>query len=108
MKTLASENEAVDPGRKKMKDRATILGCANAYGSHRMKLTLLGKEVKKNLKKLKFKMAILLMDNAPVHPDVETLQDENITCIFMTPNTTAILQPVDKSVIESMERRYRI
>ncbi|GBN39006.1 hypothetical protein AVEN_179668-1 [Araneus ventricosus] len=28
-KTLAAENEVVAPGRKKMKVRATILGCAN-------------------------------------------------------------------------------
>ncbi|GBM94538.1 Jerky -like [Araneus ventricosus] len=42
-KTLATENEAVAPGRKKMKGRATILGCANASGSHRVKRSLVGK-----------------------------------------------------------------
>ncbi|GBM83748.1 hypothetical protein AVEN_189711-1 [Araneus ventricosus] len=99
-----------------MKDRMTFLGCANASGSHRVKLTLVGKskkprcsnninktalpvhymhqesvwlnsslfsewfhdcfvpEVKKNLKKLKLKKAILLMDNSPALPDVETLK----------------------------------
>ncbi|GBN47367.1 hypothetical protein AVEN_272617-1 [Araneus ventricosus] len=36
-------------------------------------------EVKKNLKELKLKKAILFMDNAPAHPDVETLKAENIT-----------------------------
>ncbi|GBO09966.1 Jerky -like [Araneus ventricosus] len=64
-------------------------------------------EVKKNLKKLKLKKAILLMDNVPAHPDVETLKAENITCIFIPRNTTAILQPMDQGVIESMKRRYR-
>ncbi|GBN83483.1 Jerky -like [Araneus ventricosus] len=64
-------------------------------------------EVKKNLKKLKLKKAVLLMDNAPAHPDVETLKAENITCKFMPPNTTAILQPMDKGIIESMKRCYR-
>ncbi|GBN47366.1 Jerky [Araneus ventricosus] len=34
--TLDAENEAVAPGRKKMKDRVMILGCANASGSHRV------------------------------------------------------------------------
>ncbi|GBO09965.1 hypothetical protein AVEN_235132-1, partial [Araneus ventricosus] len=42
-KTLAAEYEAVVPCRKKMKNRATILGCANASGSHSVKLTLVGK-----------------------------------------------------------------
>ncbi|GBM94507.1 Jerky -like [Araneus ventricosus] len=42
-KTLAAENEAVAPGRKKMKDRVTILGCANDSGSHRVKLSLVRK-----------------------------------------------------------------
>ncbi|GBM40870.1 Jerky -like [Araneus ventricosus] len=45
-KTWAAENEAVAPGRKKMKDRVTILGCANASGSHRVKLPLVGKSKK--------------------------------------------------------------
>ncbi|GBN55967.1 Jerky -like [Araneus ventricosus] len=120
-----------------MKDRVSILGCANTSGSHRVNLTLVGKsktprcfknisttalpvhymfqesarmnssffsewfhdcfvpKVKKNLKKLKLKKAILLMDNAPAHPDVETLKAESITCIFLPPNTTAILQSMD-------------
>ncbi|GBM86661.1 Jerky -like [Araneus ventricosus] len=64
-------------------------------------------ELKKNLKILKLKKAILLTDNALAHPDVETLKAENITCIFLPPNTTAILQPMDQGVIESMKRRYR-
>ncbi|GBO35289.1 hypothetical protein AVEN_29363-1 [Araneus ventricosus] len=47
------------------------------------------------------------MDNAPAHPDVETLKAKNITCISMPPNTTAILQPMNQAVIESLKRRYR-
>ncbi|GBM02166.1 Jerky -like [Araneus ventricosus] len=46
MKSLAAENEAVAPGRKKMKDCVTILGCANASGTHPVKLTLVGKSKK--------------------------------------------------------------
>ncbi|GBM01686.1 Jerky -like [Araneus ventricosus] len=45
-KSLAVENEAVALGRKKMKDRVSILGYANASGSHRVKLTLVGKSKK--------------------------------------------------------------
>ncbi|GBM41260.1 hypothetical protein AVEN_131746-1 [Araneus ventricosus] len=42
-KNLATENEAAAPDQKKMKDRMTILGCANVSVSHRVKLTLVGK-----------------------------------------------------------------
>ncbi|GBO00551.1 hypothetical protein AVEN_22824-1 [Araneus ventricosus] len=42
-KTLTAENEAVAPGRAKMKDRVKILGCPNATGSYPVKLTC-GKE----------------------------------------------------------------
>ncbi|GBN39285.1 hypothetical protein AVEN_274667-1 [Araneus ventricosus] len=42
-RTSAAENEVVGPGWKTMKDPVTILGCANASGSHRVKLTLVGK-----------------------------------------------------------------
>ncbi|GBO02282.1 hypothetical protein AVEN_27097-1 [Araneus ventricosus] len=79
-KTLAAENEAVAPGRKKMKDRKRFCTLANASGSHRIKLTL---------------------------ESVETLKAENITCIFMPPNRTVILQPMDQAVNESMKRCYR-
>ncbi|GBM40230.1 hypothetical protein AVEN_183546-1 [Araneus ventricosus] len=50
---------------------------------------------------------ILLMDNAPAHSDVETLKAENFTYIFMPPNPTAILQPMEQGMIESMKRRCR-
>ncbi|GBM04897.1 Jerky -like [Araneus ventricosus] len=46
MKTLGAENETAAPGRKKMKDRVTFLGSANASLSHRVKLTLMGKSKK--------------------------------------------------------------
>ncbi|GBM04083.1 Jerky -like [Araneus ventricosus] len=47
------------------------------------------------------------MDNSPANTDVEILKAENITCIFIPSNTTAILQPMDHGFIESMKRRYR-
>ncbi|GBN46773.1 Tigger transposable element-derived protein 2 [Araneus ventricosus] len=64
-------------------------------------------EVKKNLKKLKLKKAIIMIDNALAQPDVETLKAENITCIFMPPNTNSILQSIDQGMIESTKLHYR-
>lgn len=50
-----------------------------------------------------------MLDNAPSHPEKETLKSEdgNITCFFLPANSTAILQPMDQSVIESLKKRYR-
>ena len=41
--------------------------------------------------------ALLLLDNAPSHPDVATLEskDGNIKALFLPPNTTALFQPMD-------------
>ncbi|XP_054725557.1 jerky protein homolog-like [Anastrepha obliqua] len=52
--------------------------------------------------------AVLVLDNAPSHP-VEDLKsdDGNIFCYFLPPNSTAVLQPMDESVIETLMRRYR-
>ena len=53
--------------------------------------------------------ALLLMDNAPPHPSIQSLQsqDGNIKCLFLPPNTTSLIQPMDQGVLESTKRRYR-
>ena len=53
--------------------------------------------------------ALLLLDNAPSHPDLPTLvsKDGNIKALFLPPNTTSLFQPMDQGVIEAMKRRYR-
>ena len=53
--------------------------------------------------------ALLLLDNAPSHPDVKTLVSSNgsIKALFLPPNTTALFQPMDQGVIEALKRRYR-
>ena len=53
--------------------------------------------------------ALLLLDNAPSHPDVTTLcsQDGTIRAMYFPPNTTALFQLMDQGVLEAMKRRYR-
>lgn len=53
--------------------------------------------------------AILVLDNAPCHPEEETLtsSDGNVTCFFLLANSTSLMQPMDQSVIETTKRRYR-
>ena len=59
--------------------------------------------VKKHLseKSLPFK-ALLLLDNAPAHPDksVWISSDKSIKAMFLPPNTTALIQPMDQGVLE--------
>ena len=54
--------------------------------------------------------AILLMDNAPSNPDVENLSSEDglITCAYLPPNTTSVIQPMDQGVLENIKRRYKM
>ncbi|KMR04660.1 jerky-like protein [Lasius niger] len=51
--------------------------------------------------------AVLLFDDALWHPSVETLSLNNITAYDLPPNTTALIQPMDQGIIESLKRRYR-
>ena len=53
--------------------------------------------------------ALLLMDNAPSYPSTEMLQskDGNIKCLFLPPNTTSQVEPMDKGVFGCTKRHYR-
>ena len=52
---------------------------------------------------------LLLLDNAPAHPSADKLtsHDGKITTMFLPPNTTAVLQPLDQGLLEAMKRRYK-
>lgn len=51
--------------------------------------------------------AVLLLDNAPSHPPVEKLDEEEIKANYFPPNTTPILQPMDQGIIENLKRNYK-
>ena len=53
--------------------------------------------------------ALLLLDNAPSHPDVEMLSsdDGQISCLFLPPNTTSILQPMDQGILQTIKQSYK-
>ena len=135
------------------KNRVTILACANAPGSHKLPLMLVGKAANprcfKNVNKAALPVsyysqrntwvdtqvfsdwfhqhfvpavtrymcdkdlpvkAVLLMDNAPAHPEASGLvsKEGGIKAMYLPPNTTALTQPMDHGVLEAMKRRYRI
>ncbi|XP_052751843.1 jerky protein homolog-like [Galleria mellonella] len=122
-KTFVSCNEKDVPGRKVSKERVTILPCANVH-THALKMVVIGKsnkprafknidlpwfdecfvpEVRKWLKDHNFpQKALLLLDNAPGHPSEEelTTEDKCITAMFLPPNCTALIQPMDQNIIQ--------
>lgn len=51
--------------------------------------------------------ALLLLDNAPSHPDDSELKDGDIRAMFLPPNVTALCQPMDQGVLETLKRNYR-
>ena len=53
--------------------------------------------------------ALLVLDNAPSHPTASTLasEDGDITCLFLPPNVTSIIQPMDQGILENLKRRYK-
>lgn len=68
-------------------------------------------EVKKHQKRLgkEGSKVLLIVDNAPTHPTEELLERGNgqFKTIFLPPNVTSLLQPMDQGVIETMKRHYR-
>lgn len=51
--------------------------------------------------------AVLLLDNAPCHPNDDELVSGNIKALFLPPNVTSLIQPLDQGVLENMKRNYR-
>ena len=56
-------------------------------------------------KRIEFKI-LLLLDNCPGHPDLNHI-DPNVQVVFLPPNTTSIIQPMDQGVIATLKAFYR-
>ncbi|KAJ8934737.1 hypothetical protein NQ314_013219 [Rhamnusium bicolor] len=146
-KTSVHSGEKSAPGRKISKERITFMPCANASGSHKLRLFVLGKakkprafanssipvsykgqrkawvtqdifsewfhsefvpDVRRKLKQLNLSpTALLILDNAPGHPDELISDDNKISVMFLPANCTPILQPMDQHVIQAVKLFYR-
>uniref|UniRef100_A0A8D2JKI7 DDE-1 domain-containing protein n=1 Tax=Varanus komodoensis TaxID=61221 RepID=A0A8D2JKI7_VARKO len=50
--------------------------------------------------------ALLIIDTAPGHPDSVCYEDENVEVVFLPPNTTSLLQPLDQDIIRCVKATY--
>ncbi|XP_063896995.1 tigger transposable element-derived protein 4-like [Helicoverpa armigera] len=53
----------------------------------------------------KNKKILLLVDNCPAHPHIADLK--SITLVFLPPNTTSVLQPMDQGIIRALKTHFR-
>lgn len=149
-KTLATADETNPSGVKDIKERITVLACANAAGTHKCKLMVIGKSAKpralKGVKVLPLiykanKRAwitkelvkewledyflkevrahyrsiglddnadiVLVFDNCSAHPNADFLKLDNIIIIFLPPNCTSLIQPLDMGVLRSLKCEYK-
>ncbi|XP_069156566.1 tigger transposable element-derived protein 1-like [Procambarus clarkii] len=118
-RTYITQEEQSLPGHKPMKDRLTLVLCANASGDCKVKpLLVYHSENPRVFKALRNYLvekqlplrALLVLDNAPAHPPEmqDDLFPENqfITIKFLPPNTTPLLQSMDKQVIANFKKLY--
>ncbi|XP_064109669.1 tigger transposable element-derived protein 1-like [Macrobrachium nipponense] len=100
-RTYITEEEMMMPGHKPMKDRLTLALCANASSDCKIK-PLLDNNLPLG--------ALLVLDNAPAHPpqiEEEILDEYNfVKVLYLPPNTTSILQPMDQQVISNFKKLY--
>jgi hypothetical protein len=54
----------------------------------------------------KSRSILLLIDNCAAHP--KNVQLKNITLEFLPPNTTSLIQPLDKGIIKNLKVKYRM
>ena len=60
--------------------------------------------------RLKDKKVLLLLDNAPSHPNLTEISDLNLTNItihYLPHNTTSLCQPADAGIINALKAHYK-
>ncbi|XP_050293901.1 jerky protein homolog-like [Anthonomus grandis grandis] len=95
-KTYVAREEKTAPGRKTEKQRVTFRACTNAVTEFLQSQNLPVK-------------AMLLLDNAASHPPAEQLRsdDGSIFTVYMPPNVTPLIQPMDQNAIRLTKLFYR-
>ena len=50
---------------------------------------------------------LLVLDNCAAHPDENILIKDNVQVIFLPPNCTSLIQPIDQGVLNSLKCSYK-
>ncbi|KAM4045427.1 tigger transposable element-derived protein 1-like [Anomaloglossus baeobatrachus] len=129
-RTYIAKEEKSAPGHKVGKERLTLLLGGNAAGDYKLKPMLVYQAEnpralkgiskgqlpviwKSNRKawsgivppKISFKV-LLILDNAPGHPAHLDDFNPNVKVVYLPPNTTALIQPMDQGVIATFKAFY--
>ena len=51
--------------------------------------------------------ALLLIDNCSAHSEELRSRDGSVTCVFLPPNTTSLIQLIDQGILQAMKTRYK-
>ena len=49
---------------------------------------------------------VMIIDNAPGHLQSISIEDENVRVVFLPPNMTSLLQPLDQGIIRCVKASY--
>ncbi|KAM4048904.1 tigger transposable element-derived protein 1-like [Anomaloglossus baeobatrachus] len=114
-RTYIAKEEKSAPGHKVGKEKLTLPLGGNAAGDYKLKpmlgyqaenpRALKGVERYCTSKDIPFKV-LLILDNAPGHPAHLDDFNPNVIVVYLPPNTTALIQPVDQGVIATFKAFY--
>ncbi|GIY60997.1 tigger transposable element-derived protein 1 [Caerostris darwini] len=106
-RTYITAEEKMMPGHKPMKDRLTLALCANASGDCKIKPLLVyhseNPRAFKSHKILKEKLQVMWRSNPKAWVTREFFVE---WVLYLPPNTTPILQPMDQQVISNLKKLY--
>lgn len=63
--------------------------------------------VKKYLKRKLPQKVLLILDNCPDHPGEDELKNKGFHVMFLPPNVTPLLQPMDQNAIQTVKMHYK-
>ncbi|XP_043485190.1 jerky protein homolog-like [Leptopilina heterotoma] len=105
--TFVSEFEKKAEGFKISKERITLMTCANADGSHKIPLFVIGKSKNPRCFKSVAKLPVEYNNQKSAWMTRELFRIWFTEAKFLPPNVTSLIQPMEQGVIEKLKKIYR-